>query len=83
MTIKGKACIAGAFEHPTRLASDGRGRRLYALTVNGDVWRIDLPGGGLRQVLWGDHYTNPDRGERNQNGDCSSHRPYPVCSGLV
>jgi acetyl-CoA C-acetyltransferase len=35
MTIKGKACIAGAFEHPTRKAPDKSTAQLHAEVANG------------------------------------------------
>jgi acetyl-CoA C-acetyltransferase len=35
MGIKGHACIAGAFEHPTRLAADKSVAQLHAEVANG------------------------------------------------
>jgi mono/diheme cytochrome c family protein len=49
--------------HATRLASDGQGQTLYALCFNGDVWRIDVATGALKQILWGARYLNLDLGE--------------------
>jgi glucose/arabinose dehydrogenase/mono/diheme cytochrome c family protein len=54
--------------HPTRLASDHLGKKLYVLCVNGDVWRVQLPDGRLQQVLSGDTYINQKRGEVNTVG---------------
>lgn len=36
----------------TRLASAGKGGRLYILGLNGSVWRFDPASGNLRQFLW-------------------------------
>lgn len=36
----------------TRLASDGRGGKLYILGQAGGVWRYDPPTGNLKQILW-------------------------------
>lgn len=35
---------------PVRMASDGRGRTLYVLTEQGDVWRLDPATGNLRSL---------------------------------
>jgi len=43
-------------DHGTRLASDGKGRSLYVLCGNGDVWRVEIANGQLRQVLHGRDY---------------------------
>src|SRR5260221_5026143 len=43
--------IATLPTNPSRLASDGRGEVLYALCVNGDVWRLDLVHDRQRQLL--------------------------------
>ncbi|MDB6121242.1 MAG: Cytochrome c class [Pedosphaera sp.] len=42
--------------HPSRLASNGQGKILYVLCVNGDVWRVDLTDNGIKQILHGDQY---------------------------
>jgi mono/diheme cytochrome c family protein len=39
-------------EFATRLASDGRGGRLYILGQAGGVWRFDPASGNLRQIIW-------------------------------
>ncbi len=49
--------------HATRITSDGRGKTLYALCLNGDVWRIDIGTGALKQILWGARYLNLSLGE--------------------
>ena len=43
-------------DFPVRLASDGTGKTLYVLMVNGDVYRLDVRGRRLQQVLKGDDY---------------------------
>lgn len=48
---------------PSRLASDGNGRVLYVLCVNGDVWRVEPAGNKFQQILWADRYLPVDRGE--------------------
>ena len=35
-----------------RMASDGKGGRLYILGQAGDVWRFDPASGNLKQILW-------------------------------
>ncbi|MSU64367.1 MAG: c-type cytochrome [Pedosphaera sp.] len=49
--------------HATRLASDGTGKRLYTLCANGDVWRVDVPTGALKQIIWGSSYMHLGMGE--------------------
>jgi glucose/arabinose dehydrogenase len=44
--------------HPTRLASDGRGKVLYVLCASGDVWRVEPGTGTQKQVLRGEDYTD-------------------------
>jgi glucose/arabinose dehydrogenase/mono/diheme cytochrome c family protein len=39
-----------------RLASDGRGRVLYMLTEDGDVFRVETETGATRQLLWARSY---------------------------
>lgn len=46
-----------------RLASDGQGKVLFVLTEQGDVWRLELTGGSLRQVLWGSRYLEKRPGD--------------------
>jgi glucose/arabinose dehydrogenase/mono/diheme cytochrome c family protein len=46
--------------YPTRMASDGKGKTLYILCQNADVWRVDLPGGNLHRILNGEDYAGPD-----------------------
>ncbi len=36
----------------TRLASDGRGAKLYILGQAGGVWRFDPASGNLKQIIW-------------------------------
>ena len=36
---------------PVRLASEGRGKGLYVLTEQGDVWRLDPANAALKQIL--------------------------------
>ncbi len=48
--------------HATRLTSDGRGKTLYALCFNGDVWRVDIASGALKQILWGARYLDLNLG---------------------
>jgi len=55
--------VARLSNHPTRLASDGEGKVLYSLCFNGDVWRVDLSNGNLRQILWGAQYLDLKLGE--------------------
>src|SRR6267378_4762793 len=40
-------------DHGTRLASDARGKGLYVLCNGGDVWRVEIATGKLKQVLSG------------------------------
>ncbi len=49
--------------HIARLTSDGKGETLYALGVNGDVWRVDIATGTVKQILWGARYIDMSRGE--------------------
>lgn len=39
-------------DFPTRLASDGKGGKLYILGQAGGVWRFDPASGNLKQILW-------------------------------
>jgi hypothetical protein len=50
--------------YPSRLASDGTGKVLYVLGVNGDVWRLEPATGDIKQILWGDRYLDPDCPDR-------------------
>jgi glucose/arabinose dehydrogenase len=56
--------VARLPDFPTRLASDGQGKKLYILCTHGDVWRLNLSTGSLRQILWGNHYHRGSRGYR-------------------
>jgi glucose/arabinose dehydrogenase/mono/diheme cytochrome c family protein len=47
-------------DHGTRLATDGKS--LYALTGEGDVWRVEVPSGRTNRVLRGRDYIDPKRG---------------------
>ena len=49
--------------HIARLTSDGKGKTLYALGVNGDVWRVDIATGAVKQILWGARYIDLSRGD--------------------
>ena len=55
--------VARLPNHATRLASDGKGKTLYALCGNGDVWRTDVASGATRQILWGSRYLDAKLGE--------------------
>jgi len=55
-------------DHGTRLTSDGKGRALYVLCGNGDVWHVDLPGGQLRQTLRGRDYIDSKLGNPSAVG---------------
>jgi len=41
---------------PTRVTSDGRGRFLYVLIANGDLWKLNPADGSLKQLLEGKKY---------------------------
>jgi hypothetical protein len=43
--------VARLPEKGVRLASDGSGKSLYMLTERGNVWRVDIETGSLRQTL--------------------------------
>jgi glucose/arabinose dehydrogenase/mono/diheme cytochrome c family protein len=49
--------------HVARLTGDGKGKTLYALCINGDVWRVDIATGTLKQILWGARYINLKHGD--------------------
>ena len=55
--------VARMPNHPTRLISDGKGTALYALCFNGDVWKIEIATGTLKQILWGAQYLDLKLGE--------------------
>jgi len=55
--------VARLPNHASRMTSDGQGKTLYTLCVNGDVWRIDIATGGLKQILWGARYLDLGLGE--------------------
>ena len=48
--------VARTPQRGVRLASDGEGRVLYMLTEEGDVFRVDIESGAMRQVLWANSY---------------------------
>lgn len=50
-------------EKGVRLASDGAGKFLYMLTEGGDVWRIEIEDGSLRQILWAKDYLEKRPGD--------------------
>jgi glucose/arabinose dehydrogenase len=60
--------IATLPTNPSRLASDGRGEVLYALCVNGDVWRLDLVHNRQRQLLHAADYIDPKLGDSTTVG---------------
>ena len=45
----------------TRLASDGKGGKLYILGQNGGVWRFDPASGNLKQIIWPKDFTGLKR----------------------
>ena len=55
-------------DHGTRLAGDGKGRALYVLCLNGDVWRVDIVSGQLKQVLHGRAYIDRTLGSPSTVG---------------
>jgi len=55
--------VARMPNHPTRLISDGKGQALYALCFNGDVWKIDIATGALKQILFGPNYLDLKLGD--------------------
>lgn len=55
--------VARLTNHAARLASDSQGKTLYALCVNGDVWRVDIAKGALKQILWGSRYLDLKLGD--------------------
>ncbi len=65
-------------ENPTRMASDGTGKLLYVLAVNGNVWRVDIASGTFRLLLRGDRYTDKSLGTPSATGMVmdSQHRLY-------
>lgn len=42
----------------TRLASDGRGKSLFILGLNGSVWRLDLASRKFKQLIWPTNYVD-------------------------
>jgi glucose/arabinose dehydrogenase len=50
-------------EKGVRLASDGKGEFLYMLTEGGNVWRIEIANGSLRQILQGNDYLERRAGD--------------------
>lgn len=67
-------------DHGTRLAHDGKS--LYALTGEGDVWRVEVPGGRTNQVLRGRDYIDRKRGGPSAMGLCfdGERRLYVSCN---
>jgi glucose/arabinose dehydrogenase len=55
--------VARLPQHPTRLAGDGNGRTVYALGVNGGVWRVEVATGAVKQVLRAEDYIDLSLGE--------------------
>ncbi len=41
---------------PVRITSEGRGQKLYVLTEQGDVWRLDPSNAALKQILPANRY---------------------------
>ena len=48
--------VARLPEFATRLASDGKGSKLFVLGQNGSAWRLDLGTKKLKQILWPTNY---------------------------
>ncbi len=46
-----------------RMASDGQGRVIYVLAEGGDVWRVEVASGRMRQILWGERYLEKRPGD--------------------
>jgi glucose/arabinose dehydrogenase len=67
-------------DHGTRLTSDGQGRALYVLGGGGDVWRVEVATGLLKQVLRGRDYIDRKKGQPSTVGLTldSQHRLYIV-----
>ena len=53
---------------PTRLASDGKGKVLYALALNGDVFRVDVATGNTRPLFRAKNYLDTKLGEAQALG---------------
>ena len=53
---------------PTRLASDGTGKVLYALALNGDVFRVDVATGNVRPLFRAKNYLDAKLGEAQALG---------------
>ena len=47
----------------TRIASDGKGGKLYVLGQGGAVWRLDLPTKKFKQIVWPADYVGLRAGE--------------------
>ncbi len=56
--------VARLANFPTRLASDGTGRALYVLCVNGDVWRVEPGRATIEPILRGEDYLDSAWGDR-------------------
>ena len=67
-------------DHGTRLAHDGKA--LYALTGEGDVWRVEVPSGRTNQILRGKDYIDRKRGDPSAMGLCfdRERRLYVTCN---
>ena len=67
-------------DHGTRLAHDGKS--LYALTGEGDVWRVEVPSGRTNQVLRGKDYIDRKHGGPSALGLCfdRERRLYVSCN---
>lgn len=50
--------VARMPNHPTRIASDGKGKTLYVLCENADVWRVDIASGAVERILNGEDYAH-------------------------
>jgi glucose/arabinose dehydrogenase/mono/diheme cytochrome c family protein len=48
--------VARLPDFAARLASDGKGRKLYVLGQGGAVWRLDLATKKFRQIIWPTNY---------------------------
>ncbi len=67
-------------DHGTRLAHDGKS--LYALSGEGDVWRVEVPSGRTNLVLRGKDYIDRKRGGPSAMGLCfdRERRLYVTCN---
>ncbi len=60
--------VARLPDHGTRLASDGQGRELYVLGLNGDITRVEIASGQLTRILRGRDYIDQKKGSPSSVG---------------